>query len=182
MRHKRIVELIHRHQSNNVITFDVQNGRTVLTGNLPRGASGLYWFWTTYSIEELSHCTRPLHMTGEVNIGQLVTERNELEHVCQVTSDDEFRVVYNGKGGGTTNGYGLRERILQEIRGQEGTGSLSILNSSVNDHSRWRITYLDFEDEAFLNQLGEDISYQNEGGTFEMLWRLHYGWPILCRR
>jgi hypothetical protein len=181
MRHRRIVELIHRHQANNVITFDVQNGRTVLTGNLPRGASGLYWFWTSYSIEELANCTRPHQLTGEVNISQLAIERNVLEYICQVTSN-EFRVVYNGKGGSTTNGYGLRERILQEIRGQEGTGSLSILNSSVNDHARWQITYLDFENEAFLNELGEDISYQNEGETFEMLWRLHFGWPILCRR
>ncbi len=181
MRHKRILEIIQRHHVNNVLTFEDVLGKTAMTSSLDRGRSGLYWFWTSYSELEMSNCVRPINLTGEINVSTIVSQRKDLGSICQI-EQDEFRIVYNGIGGSTGTNYGLRERILQEIRGQEGTGSISILNSSLNDCTRWRVTFLDFEDELFLRDVGEEISYTEEGELFEMLWRLHYGWPILCRR
>jgi len=182
MNYKHIVETINAHQLRNVLTFDHINDRTILTNDLATKQQGLYWFWTSYSNQELKDVVRPLNMTGEIDISILVEQRMGLDSICKLNSD-QFRVVYNGIGGGaSTSSFGLRERILQEIKGQESTGSISITNSSLNDFSKWRVTYVNFNDEEFLNDAGERIDYLQHAELFEMLWRLHYGWPILCRR
>lgn len=182
MNYEHIVETINRHQLQNVLTFDHINDKTILTNDLATKQRGLYWFWTSYSNQELKDMVRPSNMTGEIDISLLAEQRMGLNSICKL-SIDQFRVVYNGiGGGGATSNFGLRERILQEIKGQEGTGSISIVNSNLNDYSKWRVTYVNFNDEEFLNDIGESIDYLQHAELFEMLWRLHYGWPILCNR
>jgi hypothetical protein len=182
MNYKHIVETIHRHQLRNILTFEDIDGTTNMTNQLQTRQQGLYWFWTTYSFEELSTSTRPAVIREEIDIKELAEQRMEMNLICNEV-ENRFRIVYNGiGGGGNDSNYGLRERILQEIRIQEGTGSLSILNSSLSDCSKWRVTYVNFNDDEFLREIGEHISYLEHGQLFEFLWRMNYGWPLLCSR
>lgn len=182
MNYLKIIEIINRHQAQNILTFDTINNRTRLLGaELPRQQNGLYWFWTSFDQNDLINCIRPTNIRGEINISRLARERNFMSKLCDQRREN-FSVVYNGRGGGNSVGYGLRERILQEIKGQAGTGSVSIINSSLNVPARWRISFVNFNDPRFREETDHQINYTEHSETLEMLWRLHYGWPVLCRR
>jgi hypothetical protein len=134
---------------------------------------GLYWIYTSYTEDELSRAVR-CQKVGSVDFSAMVDRHRSLSNVCTLEVDG-FRLVYNGIGGG---GGGLRERILSEFRGGQGTGALAIRDSSLGDLSRWRVSHV----------LWSEISFaaHHEYGSFaevlERLWRIHYGWPLLCTK
>jgi hypothetical protein len=181
MNYLEILEFIHSYQARNVLTIDLIGDRVRLIGALPTGVNGLYWFWTSYNNFDLENTTRPTNLNSEINISQITKERKGLNHICSQEFQN-YRLVYNGKAGGQSDTYCLRKRILQEITGQSGTGSISIRNSSLDDLTKWRISFVNFNDPEFIRGTNNQLNYLDHAEKFEVLWRLHYGWPILCRR
>jgi len=151
--------------------------RLQLEGGPPSSSDGLYWLYTSYSDAELRSAV-PSQKRNSVPINTLAAYRENLGMICNRKVDD-FRVVYNGIGGIGPKGHGgLRERILQEFRGGEGTGSLAICDTSLHDLSRWRFSYVLWSEIEHK----ETIQYLSLAERLETMWRLHYGWPILCAR
>jgi hypothetical protein len=141
-------------------------------------ASGLYWIWTNYTDAELLAAV-PSPKRASIDIAGLTARQQNLASICRRNSGD-FRLVYNGIGGQGPAGHGgLRERILEEFRGGEGTGSLAILGSSVNDLARWRYSWVRWDEIAWSPPA---LVYAQNCEMIERLWRLQYGWPLLCTK
>ncbi len=181
MNYKNILNEINLKQINNFYTIDnfIEGGTSIL----PKNKRGLYWIWTNNNFEELKRVIN--NHNSEVPISKLINQRLGLNTVCQVEHNG-YKVVYNGIGGYKTNpkGFGLRERILQELNSNDyRTGTLNISNRYQNN-SNWGISFFNFDDEEnkkhfpFLN---EPEAYKNYASDIEKLWRLEFGHPILCR-
>jgi len=94
-----------------------------------------------------------------------------------------FKLVYNGIGGtGTGGSGGLRERILGQFSGGDGTGSLAMRKSSLNDLTKWRYSWVSFADAINHDADSKEPYSKERAEAIEVTWRLEYGWPILCRR
>ena len=153
------------------------SGRLQLAGGPPTSSDGLYWLYTSYSDAEIRSAV-PSQKRASVPINILATHRENLGMICDRRVGD-FRVVYNGIGGvGPKGTGGLRERIFQEFRGGEGTGSLAICDTSLNDLTKWRFSYVLWSEIEHK----ETIQYFSLAERLETMWRLHFGWPILCAR
>lgn len=150
-----------------------ERGRLILQNRPTYKKCGLYWLYTSYSLDEL--CTSIKSNTeGAVDIPFLANSRKNLNNVIK-PSDEDFWVVYNGIGGGkegSKHSYDLGGRILQEFRDNEKTGSLKLLGTTLNDLTKWKYSYveLDFDE------------YKNHKKDFETGWRLEYCWPILSKQ
>jgi hypothetical protein len=144
---------------------------------------GLYWLWTNLTLEQLEYNTLP-NSKKEVPISRLIEHRKQLNNICKIETSN-YLIVYNGIGGYNKlpAKSGLRERINQEVIGNgETVGTLNILKNS--DISKWAVSYFDFdapENAEIIKQLNSASPYLEYAKDLEMLWRLHYGTPILTR-
>jgi|SRR5690606_29425429 len=151
---------------------------------LPKKHRGLYWLWTDVDFSELKNAV-PRVNTQEVPINKLVTYREQLNNIARIEKDG-FKIVYNGIGGykKVPATFGLRERINQEIHCNDyRTGTLNILNRNFKIEN-WAVSFFDFdhpENKAILKVLNSESPYQDYAKDLEMIWRLEYGTPILCR-
>lgn len=151
---------------------------------LPRKHRGLYWLWTNVSFETLKKAA-PRKNTQEVPIDKLVRYREKLNNTARVQKGD-FKIVYNGIGGykKTPASFGLRERINQEIHCNDyRTGTLNILNRDFKPDN-WAVSFFDFDNPMnyeILKVLDSTNTYIEYAKDLEMIWRLEYGTPILCR-
>ncbi|MCG7500212.1 hypothetical protein MHO82_25525 [Vibrio sp. Of7-15] len=142
-------------------------------------SSGMYWIYTNYDIDLMkkSSCTSD---KGAINIANLTSQHDGLPDVCTIShdsgTDGEFRLVYNGIAG---KSLGVRGRIHQHFNGGKGTGCLSILKSSMCDLDRWRVSYVTFEHKTSPTDI--NVSYSDEAKNLERIWRLKFGWPLLCK-
>lgn len=178
---KDILELIHKTQMNTFCSLEVFRQKDYLR-KLPLNRRGMYWLWSNLSLEELELNTLP-NSRKEVPISRLISHRKHLNNVCRVEKSN-YVVVYNGIGGyNISKSSGLRERINQEVIGNgETVGTLNILKNS--DISRWAVSYFDFdapENAEIIKVLNSTSPYKEYAKDLEMLWRLHYGTPILTR-
>jgi hypothetical protein len=161
------------------------------TDILPSRSRGLYWLWCKTPLEQLKETKSK--GGAHVPIEKLLHNRNGLDHICREKVEG-FQVLYNGMGGysewrkGST--YGLRGRINQEvISNNTKTGTINIagLDLDLND---WKVSFFNFDDSEnykLLKELpgasnmNEATVYKEYANELEMLWRMHYGTPILCR-
>ncbi len=194
MNFKRIIEKIHTIQKTNLVDLTDFRGRGVGKGTelLPVKSRGLYWLWSKTPIEKLA---KSLPSEGaHVPIDKLLKNRSGLSHICKV-SDGDYRVLYNGIGGYTTwtkkSVYGLRGRINQEVNCNNiKTGTLNIAGRGLSI-DEWKVSFFNFDDSEnrhILEKLAEeekvlDVAklYNDYANELEILWRMHYGTPILCR-
>lgn len=175
--YKYIVEKVHTLQAARLSSVNLKGNRVHLENGPATKQCGLYWIYTSYSNSELSSSTRS-PKRGSVNIADSTKRHADLSKAC-IEEIDKYRIVYSGIGGVGKGGHGgLRERILGEFGGGEGTGSLAIKGSSLNNFDRWRYSYV----------LWSEIEYQRPHAyldfaeCIELQWRIHYGWPILCSK
>ena len=140
----------------------------------PTKSAGFYWIYTNYSQPDLEQQQGPA-CNNAVNIGLLAQIHCGLANTYNIRTEG-FRLVYNGIAG---VGTGIRERLHQHFNGGEGTGSLAILRTKLTDLSRWRVSYVTIE---VLEGQTPDIqaNYDEVALHIERIWRLEYGWPILC--
>jgi len=181
--YKHYIEIIHKVQLENF--YPLNNFREDLnTMLLPRKNRGLYWIWSEESFENLRLVvTNP--GTKQVPFHTLITQRKDLDYVCKPMIR-KLRVVYNGKGGyrKRSKGFGLRERIFQELNCSDyRTGTLHLEHRNI-DQSKWAISFFNFDcpqNQALLPELKNNNFYDDYAGALEVGWRLHYGAPILSR-
>jgi len=175
--YKGIVEKVNSLQQTRLEPIAFVNNRLRYAGGPGTRCDGLYWIYTSYTEEDIL-TSRPSAKAGSIDLSAMVRRHSALSNICKV-SIEGFRLVYNGIGGIGPKGHGgLRERILGEYRGGDGTGSLAINDSSLNDLARWRVSYVLWNEVGFASP----HEYQAFSETIERLWRIHYGWPILCNR
>lgn len=179
---KDILEQIHKVQLKSFCQLETFRHKDYLK-TLPTNRRGLYWLWTNLTLKELELNTIP-NTRKEVPISKLITQRKELNNICKIETCN-YLLVYNGIGGYIKEPatFGLRERISQEVIGNGKTvGTLNILKNS--DLSKWAVSYFDFdapENAEIIKQLNSSSPYLEYAKDLEMLWRLHYGTPILTR-
>ena len=163
--------------------YSISDFREKGTHILPVKSRGLYWLWyrgdlATANFKEAS-CKQ------EVPIKKLVSQRKGFANICKTTKDD-FDIVYNGMGGYKEkfSSYGLRRRINQELNVKnKGTGTLNIIKRGFNEED-WAVSFFDFDDnenQLILKSLEVENTYKEYANTLEILWRLEYGIPVLCR-
>lgn len=175
--YKDVIETLNSLQESRLTFLTLQNSRLNLCNGPPTKESGLYWIYTTYKDNELLAST-PSGKRNAIDFKNVVTQHTHLAHVCDCEVNG-FRLVYNGIGGLGPKGHGgLRERILGEFRGGEGTGSLAINCSSINDLSKWRVSYVLWSEISFEHS----HEYSKFAEMIERLWRIHFGWPVLCTK
>lgn len=152
-------------------TISIVNNNLELStdlSELPTNAYGFYWIYTSYTLQKMINCT-PDQKAASVKINERAKLHGGLSHICSIQEpigESKFWLVYNGIGSP------LRARILVEFgNGSKKTGSLAIRSTSINYFDKWCYSYL-IIDKAIYNKYGND---------FERLWRLEYGWPLLCR-
>lgn len=160
----------------------LENGTDIL----PVKSRGLYWLWTKLDFDILANCLDTKDHKGEVPIKQLIERRKDLNLICKIKKEN-FTVVYNGIGGYKvhTKSYGLRGRILQELNARNiKTGSLNLMNRGFRPED-WAVSFFDFdapENREIIALLKSENCYSDYAADLEMLWRLEYGHPILCRQ
>lgn len=147
----------------------------------PRKAAGLYFIYTSYSLDELAGAVA-VNNGGAVPISRLVAAHRRMPGICQITRDG-FRLVYNGIGGFNGSDYGLRKRIGQQFTTKDPrTGALCIRESTVSDLSRWRISYVTLHcQHSGAADFGPEWTFSEHALDIERCWRLQCGWPLLCR-
>lgn len=152
------------------------NKRLKLDSLVPKKSDGFYWLYTDYSNSEIVNAI-PSTKKGSVDFPNVLINNFAQPNLTLCNEMvGTYRVVYNGIGGGAK---GLRERILEEFRGGNGTGSLAINDSSgLNDLTRWRVSYVLWSEIPCL----QNIPYSNFAQAIEILWRLYYGWSVLCNK
>lgn len=156
------------------------NGDTDIDGP-QKGCAGIYFFYTSYGIDELASV--PALPGRAVPIAKLTNAHRRLPLTCSLDHEG-FRLVYNGIGGFNGGSYDLRTRILQEISSiDERTGSLCIRQSTVNDLSKWRFSYVTLScgQQKSASDFGAEWSFEDHANDLERCWRLVHGWPLLCR-
>ena len=142
----------------------------------PTKSAGLYWIYTSYDLDDLQNCDACSDV-GAIDIAPLVTFHKGLHNICTIEQEG-FTLVYNGMAGSSC---GLRGRIHQHFNGGKGTGCLSINKRlSINDLSRWRVSYVTLETNG---ETTPDVptSSHHHAQHLERIWRLEYGWPLLCK-
>jgi len=182
---KQLIEEVDRIQRTRIRTIDVnpKNDDTSIQGP-DAGRSGIYFFYTSYSMTELSLGMKAPTRSA-VPIPMLAEKFGSLDRLHQPDAEG-FHLVYNGIGGCRGPKYDLRSRILQEIScTAERTGSLCIRQTvGLDDLSRWRYAYVTLADSAAdLREADVQLpwNFAEHGKNVEVGWRLHYGWPLLCR-
>lgn len=175
--YQTLIEKIEELQRNRLSVIKLEKNKLSYKNGPGTKIDGLYWIYTDYTDDELKDsCPSPKR--GSINFSDLVKINSKISVLCKVKIN-KFRLVYNGIGGvGQKNSGGLRERILEEFRGGEGTGSLAICGSSLSDLSHWRVSYVLWSEIHFP----KNYSYKPFCTAIEGLWRLHYGWPLLCKK
>lgn len=149
-------------------------GQLAIQNSPPTKSAGFYWIYSNYSQTDLERQQEPA-CSNAIDIGLLAQLHCGLANSCNIDLDD-FKLVYNGIAG---VGTGLRERLHQHFNGGEGTGSLAILRTDLSDLDRWRISYAtievrgDHKPDVYAN-------FDKVAKHVERMWRLEYGWPILC--
>lgn len=145
----------------------------------PTHSAGLYWIYTSYTDEELKKCSSTTD-DGAIDISSLAKLHDGLPNICSIkgkSSDNiNFRLVYNGIAG---KSLGIRARIHQHFNGGKGTGCLAIRKSSLKELEKWRVSYLVLEHENSTPDI--NASYNTHAKNLERIWRLKYGWPLLCK-
>lgn len=181
--YKQTVQTIHLAQIKSLYTLD-NFKKEVTTKVLERKHRGLYWIWSSETFDNLAKVITA-EQTKQVPFERLISQRKGFSHICQPMFKN-FRVVYNGKGGYLKNskGFGLRERILQELNcSDHRTGTMNLENRNI-ERAKWAISFFDFdsvENQTLISEIKESNFYEKYADALEVGWRLEYGIPILSR-
>jgi len=167
----RILEIEQLRKDCDLLTISKDiNENIILQGRPAYPSFGLYWIYTSYSLDQLCNA-RKSDKEKAVDIPGLSNSRKDLKNILRPNNDD-YWVVYNGIGGGHNSKYNLGSRIAAEFKGGKNTGSLQITDTNLNDLSEWRYSYV----------LLDPIEYKQIANELEVGWRLEFDWPILSKR
>lgn len=138
--------------------------------NLNSNAAGFYWIYSKLPIESFKTATTPAN-AAHVDFAKLSKLHDALTHVIQPCNPD-YWCIYNGKG------KQLKNRIVAEFTNTPGkTGKLALLRCF--QESDFKIKYVVCGDCTSATEIS--ALYSDLEKHLERAWRLHIGWPMLCR-
>ncbi len=138
--------------------------------NVSSSASGFYWIYSNLSVDIFKAAAAPKNSV-HVDFAELAKSHEALKHVISPSNTDCW-CIYNGKG------KQLKNRIVAEFTNTESkTGKLALLRCF--KESDFKIKYVVCGDGA--SAVGVASHYSQLEKHLERAWRLHIGWPVLCR-
>lgn len=133
-------------------------------------ASGFYWIYSNLPLERFKTATAPKNPV-HVDFAKLSNTHEALNHVIP-SCNPGWWCIYNGKG------KQLKNRIVAEFTNTQGkTGKLALLRCF--QESDFKIKYVVCGDSASATEVATQYSQLER--HLERAWRLHVGWPVLCR-
>ena len=162
---KEIVEEIH-----SILDMQEYSTLTDAKKNIPTKSSGFYWIYTRLPLIKFSEASKPTN-TAHVDFSLMASNHNELNYIVKQT-DLDYWCVYNGKG------TDLKARISAGFTNTSGkTGKLALTRCFKEED--FRVKYIICSDSEL--DCGISNSYKSTQRDLERVWRLNYGWPLLCR-
>lgn len=138
--------------------------------NVSSTASGFYWIYSNLPVDRFKTATAPTNSV-HVDFSELARLHEALKHVISPSNPDCW-CIYNGKG------KQLKNRIVAEFTNTQGkTGKLALLRCF--QESDFKIKYVVCGDST--SAIGVATQYSQLEKHLERAWRLHIGWPVLCR-
>jgi hypothetical protein len=138
--------------------------------NISSSASGFYWIYSNLPLDRFKTATAPTNPV-HVDFAELSKSHEALKHVIPPSNPDCW-CVYNGKG------KQLKDRIVAEFTNTRGkTGKLALLRHF--QECDFKIKYVVCGDST--STTGVATQYSQLEKHLERAWRLHIGWPVLCR-
>lgn len=133
-------------------------------------ASGFYWIYTKLPLNTFAAAVAPSN-SAHVDFSRLAVIHKDLKHIIN-QNNGEYWCVYNGKG------KQLKSRIVAEFTNTKGrTGKLA-LQRCFNE-ADFKVKYISCASSD--KQHGIVEAYEKLERDLERIWRLHNGWPFLCR-
>ncbi|EKB19400.1 hypothetical protein HMPREF1170_03840 [Aeromonas veronii AMC35] len=137
---------------------------------IPIKANGFYWIYTKLPIEKLIESATPINQ-AHVDISLMASTHQGLKYIIKQTKSD-YWCIYNGKG---TN---LKQRISAAFTNTNGaTGKLALTRVFKDDEFRVKFVVCNISNTEY----GIKDTFDSLERDLERVWRLNYGWPILCR-
>ncbi len=172
---EKLLQEIERLRQAGLLEISSDGGKLKILNAPPTKTEGLYWILTNHSLDTLRQCKNAKNRCAK-DISRLACLHGGLTHTLTQppTGSDAFYVVYNGSSSD------LPGRIRDHFNGGEGKGSLSILRSGLCDLAHRQVSYVTWE--ILRQSLPEREVELCTCGEVERIWRLRYGWPILCEK
>jgi hypothetical protein len=152
--------------------LDQQNYRTLqeAKSEIPSKASGFYWIYTKLPIKRFIHSSKPINPV-HVDFSLMASAHQGLKSIIEQNGSEHW-CVYNGKG---TN---LKVRMSAAFTNTiGGTGKLALTRLFKEDEFRIKFIVCDSNNTNY----GVSDSFDCLQRDLERVWRLNYGWPLLCR-
>jgi hypothetical protein len=132
--------------------------------------SGFYWIYTKLPMKRFSDAATPSNQV-HIDFSKMAKIHKALKSVI-TQSNKEYWCIYNGKG------KQLKTRLAAGFTNTEGkTGKLALMRCFKEDD--FRIKYITCQSDRSKHGIIE--KYDAIQRDLERAWRLHYGWPFLCR-
>ncbi len=137
---------------------------------IPASASGFYWIYTKLPLRKFSNASPPSNRV-HIDFSLMAKLHKDLSSVVTQHNKD-YWCIYNGKG------KQLKTRLAAGFSNTEGgTGKLALERCFQTDD--FRIKYIICQSHDSDHGITE--KYDDIQKDLERVWRLHYGWPFLCR-
>ncbi len=137
---------------------------------IPASAEGFYWIYTQLPLSRFSSASRPLNR-AHIDFSIMAKLHKNLRSVITQQNND-YWCIYNGKG------KQLKYRLAAGFTNTDGaTGKLALTRCFDTDDFRLKYIVCNSNDANH----GIKEKYIDIQRDLERVWRLHYGWPFLCR-
>lgn len=162
---KKLIELVDKKlQAQGFVTLQVAKDEISIL------SSGFYWIYTKLPLNKFSNA-RPPSNSVHIDFSQMARLHKGLNSVI-IHHNKNYWCIYNGKG------KQLKTRLAAGFTNTNGaTGKLALMRCFKEDD--FRIKYIicqsNNSDHGIIEQ------YNDVQRDLERVWRLHYGWPFLCR-
>ena len=138
---------------------------------IPTSSSGFYWIYTKLPLSSFANSEPPRPGTKHVDFSKMAELHGNLESIIR-QSNQNYWCIYNGKG------KELKKRLSAEFTSSgDGTGKLALTRCFGEDNFRVKYIICKCNDSNY----GVVEHYTCLEKDIERVWRLHYGWPFLCR-
>jgi hypothetical protein len=133
-------------------------------------SAGFYWIYTQLPIERFLSCAPPTNQV-HIDFRLLAQTHRGLNSVIKQVGQENW-CIYNGKG------KELKKRLSAGFTNTIGpTGKLALTRCF--EEGDFRIKYITCDSNAEFHGISE--TYGDLEKDLERVWRLQYGWPLLCR-
>lgn len=152
--------------------LDLQNYSTLqdAKSKIQSKDSGFYWIYTKLPITQFINSSSPSNPV-HVDFSLMASTHQGLKSIIKQNCS-EYWCIYNGKG---TN---LKDRMSAAFTNTNGKkGKLALTRVFKEDDFRVKFIVCNSDNTSH----GVNDSFDSLQRNLERVWRLNYGWPLLCR-